>query len=43
MKNPRQINFCDFSSAGNTWDETTRYKVWLRETLNVMKGEYKGY
>jgi len=43
MKNPQQINFCDFGSAGNTWDENTRYRVWLRETLNVMKTRYKGY
>jgi hypothetical protein len=43
MKNPRQIHFCDFGSAGNTWDSNTRYRVWLRETLNVMKGDYKGY
>ena len=43
FKTPRQIHFCDFSSAGNTWDANTRYRVWLRETLNVMKVEYKGY
>ena len=43
MKNPKQIRFCDFSSAGNTWNPDTRYKVWLRETLNVMKEDYKAY
>jgi len=43
FKNPRQIHFCDFASAGNTWDLNTRYRVWLRETLNVMKSDYKGY
>jgi len=43
FKNPRQIHFCDFGSAGNTWDLNTRYRVWLRETLNVMKTDYKGY
>jgi hypothetical protein len=43
MKKPRQIHFCDFSSAGNTWDSNTRYRVWLRETLNVMKVNYQGY
>jgi uncharacterized protein len=43
FKNPRQIHFCDFASAGNTWDLNTRYRVWLRETLNVMKTDYKGY
>ncbi len=43
FKNPRQIHFCDFSSAGNTWDKNNRYRVWLRETLNVMKVEYEKY
>jgi DUF1680 family protein len=37
------IHFCDFSSAGNTWDKNSRYKVWLPEPLNVMKTRYKGY
>ena len=43
MKKPRQIHFCDFSSAGNTWETKTRYRVWLRETLNVMKENYRSY
>lgn len=43
FKNPRQITFCDFASAGNTWGEDSRYQVWLPRTLNVMKTEYKGY
>ncbi len=38
-----QIHFCDFSSAGNTWDKNTRYKVWLPEPLNVMKSKYEAY
>ncbi len=38
-----QIHFCDFGSAGNTWDENTRYKVWLPEPLNVMKTKYEAY
>ncbi len=38
-----QIHFCDFSSAGNTWDKNTRYRVWLPEPLNVMKSKYKAY
>ncbi len=42
-REPKQIAFCDFASAGNTWDENTRYKVWLRETLNVMQKKYEGY
>ncbi len=43
MKKPRQIHFCDFSSAGNTWDPNSRYRVWLKETLNVMKANYRNY
>ncbi|MCG6186036.1 glycoside hydrolase family 127 protein [Maribellus maritimus] len=43
FRQAKSVHFCDFSSAGNTWDENTRYKVWIRETLNVMKGEYRGY
>ncbi len=42
-RNPKQIGFCDFGSAGNTWAEGTRYRVWLPETLNAMKTDYKGY
>lgn len=43
FKNPRQINFCDFGSAGNTWEPGTRYRVWIPQTLNVMKVNYQGY
>lgn len=31
----RPIALCDFGSAGNTWDETTRYKVWLPRTIET--------
>ncbi len=40
---PRQVNFCDFASAGNTWGEDSRYKVWIPQTLNVMKTDYISY
>ncbi len=43
FREPRRIAFCDFSSAGNTWDENTRYLVWIRETLNLMEPGYKKY
>ncbi len=43
FSNPKQIHFCDFASAGNTWGEDSRYRVWIPQTLNVMKTEYKGY
>lgn len=36
----RQIMFCDFASAGNTWDKTQRYRVWLPKTLNVVTATY---
>ena len=32
--------FCDFASAGNTWDKKERYRVWLPRTLNAR---YDGY
>lgn len=25
----RPVHFCDFASAGNTWDKSQRYRVWL--------------
>jgi DUF1680 family protein len=43
MRNPKQVNFCDFASAGNTWGEDSRYRVWIPKTLNVMKTDYKAY
>jgi hypothetical protein len=43
FRNPSQVNFCDFASAGNTWGEDSRYRVWIPKTLNVMKTEYKSY
>jgi uncharacterized protein len=42
-RNPKQVTFCDFASAGNTWGEGSRYKVWIPQTLNVMKTDYKSY
>ncbi len=42
-RQPRQIHFCDFASAGNTWSPDSRYRVWLRQTLNVMNAAYKTY
>jgi len=31
----RPVHFCDFASAGNTWQAGIRFRVWLPETLNV--------
>lgn len=39
----RKIHFCDFASAGNTWDKTQRYRVWLPQTLNVKHAPYVPY
>jgi len=43
FRNPLQVNFCDFASAGNSWGEDSRYRVWIPKTLNVMKTEYMAY
>jgi len=43
FRQPRQVGFCDFASAGNTWGEDSRYRVWIPKTLNVMQSEYKSY
>jgi DUF1680 family protein len=40
---PRQVHFCDFASAGNTWEDDSRYRVWIKQTLNVMNTKYSGY
>ena len=40
---PTPINLCDFSSAGNSWDKSVRYRVWLPQTLNVMHSPYIPY
>lgn len=40
---PKPVHMCDFASAGNTWDQRSRYRVWLPKTLNVMLQEYKPY
>ncbi|MBN1791365.1 MAG: glycoside hydrolase family 127 protein [Bacteroidales bacterium] len=43
FREPRPVHFCDFSSAGNTWSADSRYRVWIKETLNVQKAPYKPY
>lgn len=40
---PREIHFCDFASAGNTWDANSRYRVWIKKTLHVMQTPYTKY
>ena len=41
-RNPHQVHLCDFASAGNTWREDSRYRVWIPRTLNVMNMKYSG-
>lgn len=38
-----KIYLCDFSSAGNEWDKSQRYRVWLPKTLNVQNMPYVPY
>ena len=33
----RQIHVCDFASAGSTWDESVRYRVWLPKLLHPQE------
>lgn len=42
-RTPTNVHFCDFASAGNTWDKKIRYRVWLPKTLNVIHAPYKPY
>lgn len=42
-KEPVDIHFCDFASAGNSWAESSRYRVWIVKTLNVMNMNYEKY
>jgi hypothetical protein len=42
-RNPRPVHLCDFASAGNTWEDNSRFRVWLKETLNVMNMNYMNY
>lgn len=30
-------HFCDFASAGNTWSQAERYRVWLPQTVDPTK------
>ncbi|MGN1221278.1 MAG: beta-L-arabinofuranosidase domain-containing protein [Candidatus Cryptobacteroides sp.] len=39
----RMIHFCDFASAGNDWDKSGRYRVWIPRTLHVMSQPYHKY
>lgn len=34
---PRMVSLCDYASAGNTWDEKSRFKIWVRMPYNARK------
>lgn len=42
-RQPKNIKFCDFASAGNTWQTESRYRVWIEKTLNIMNMKYEKY
>jgi DUF1680 family protein len=42
-RNPRPVHMVDFGSAGNTWEENSRYRVWIKNPLNVMNMNYINY
>lgn len=39
----KQTRFCDFASAGNDWNPSGRYRVWIPRTLHVMSEPYHAY
>ncbi len=42
-RTPRPVHFCDFASAGNTWQEASLCRVWQRIPGNVMHAPYEAY
>lgn len=40
---PRYVRFCDFGSAGNDWDKSGRYRVWLVKPIHAMSEPYHKY
>ena len=42
-RKPKTVHFCDFASAGNTWDDESLYRVWQRSAINVMHQPYVPY
>lgn len=35
----KNVLFCDFASAGNTWNPAERYRVWLPKSFDVTKAK----
>ncbi|WP_278622754.1 beta-L-arabinofuranosidase domain-containing protein [Parabacteroides gordonii] len=42
-KTAKLVRFCDFASSGNDWTSKGRYRVWIPQTLHVMKEPYRKY
>ncbi len=40
---PKYIRFCDFGSAGNDWNTSGRYRVWLVKPIHAMSEPYHKY
>lgn len=39
----KNVHFCDFSSAGNTWDHDSFYRSWNQIPINVRESQFDGY
>lgn len=40
---PHPVHFCDYASAGNTWQADSLYRTWLRNPMNLMARPYVSY
>ncbi len=40
---PHPVHFCDYGSAGNTWQADSLYRTWLRNPMNMMQRPYVSY
>lgn len=40
---PHPVHFCDYASAGNTWQSDSLYRTWFRNPMNVMARPYVSY
>ena len=40
---PHPVHFCDYASAGNTWQADSLYRTWFRDPMNMMARPYVSY
>lgn len=40
---PHPVRFCDYASAGNTWQADSLYRTWFRNPMNMMARPYVSY